>query len=66
MLLQRCGAAGLARDHAFVDGNKRVARLASYVFLRPNGRVLDTSDGDAERMTPALSAREADEDAYAD
>src|SRR6516164_11040749 len=30
-------AFGLAKNHAFVDGNKRVAFLAMMVFLRTNG-----------------------------
>ncbi len=28
---------GLARDHPFADGNKRVALVAAYVFLSRNG-----------------------------
>ena len=30
-------AEGLARNHAFVDGNKRVAYITSGLFLRQNG-----------------------------
>ena len=45
LLQQRCGLAaayghGLAKNHAFVDGNKRVAFLAADSFLRVNGFVL--------------------------
>ena len=29
--------AGLAYNHAFVDGNKRSAEMAGFVFLRANG-----------------------------
>lgn len=36
---------GLAKNHAFVDGNKRVAFLAADAFLRVNGFVL-TLDAD--------------------
>lgn len=32
---------GVARNHAFVDGNKRVAILATLQFLNRNGRDLD-------------------------
>ena len=32
---------GVARNHAFVDGNKRVAVLATLQFLNRNGRDLD-------------------------
>ena len=30
-------AFGLAKNHAFVDGNKRIAFMAMMVFLRKNG-----------------------------
>ena len=32
---------GLARNHAFADGNRRVALMAMYVFLWINGLELD-------------------------
>jgi death-on-curing protein len=35
--LAACYAYGLAKNHAFVDGNKRVAFIAAGVFLRLNG-----------------------------
>ncbi len=35
--LAACYAVGLAKNHPFVDGNKRTAFLAAYVFLRDNG-----------------------------
>jgi len=34
----------IARNHAFVDGNKRTALLATLVFLGLNGHVLDRDD----------------------
>ncbi|MCY4422921.1 MAG: type II toxin-antitoxin system death-on-curing family toxin [Acidimicrobiaceae bacterium] len=34
---------GLARNHAFIDGNKRVAVLATLQFLNVNGYDLDLS-----------------------
>jgi death on curing protein len=34
----------LASNHALVDGNKRLAWLATYVFLAKNGIVLDPDD----------------------
>ena len=34
---------GLARNHAFIDGNKRVAVLATLQFLNANGYDLDLS-----------------------
>ena len=35
--LAACYAVGLAKNHPFIDGNKRTAFLAAYVFLRDNG-----------------------------
>lgn len=40
----------LAGNHAFVDGNKRVAFAATAVFLRMNGYALAVDAGDAERF----------------
>ena len=35
--LAACHAVAIAKNHPFVDGNKRTAFLAAYVFLRDNG-----------------------------
>ncbi len=35
--LAACYGFGLAKNHAFVDGNKRVAFIATGLFLRLNG-----------------------------
>ncbi len=40
----------LAGNHAFVDGNKRMAFAASAVFLRMNGFRLDVAADEAERF----------------
>ena len=40
-------AFGLARNHAFIDGNKRVAFLAMVVFLERNGRRFTAGEADA-------------------
>ena len=37
---------GLARNHAFVDGNKRTATVAMETFLTLNGYTLNASDAD--------------------
>jgi death-on-curing protein len=37
----------IARNHALVDGNKRLAWLATVVFLDLNGESSDLSDGEA-------------------
>ncbi len=39
-------AFGLARNHGYVDGNKRVAFMAAYVFLGLNDRDLDAEEPD--------------------
>src|SRR4051794_15559763 len=36
-------AFGLAKNHGYVDGNKRVAFMAAYVFLGLNGKDLDAA-----------------------
>jgi len=40
----------LAGNHAFIDGNKRVAFAATAVFLRMNGYVLEVGADEAERF----------------
>lgn len=58
-------AFGLARNHPFVDGNKRVAFLAAYVFLGINGIDLQAPNAEVVVITLALAAGEVDEDGYA-
>ena len=41
---------GLAKNHCFIDGNKRVALAALTVFLRLNGFELVTSPSEAVKM----------------
>jgi death-on-curing protein len=48
-------AFGLVKNHAFVDGNKRAAFLASGVFLQVNGKKLDASAADAIAAMMALA-----------
>lgn len=45
----------LARNHAFIDGNKRTAITAAGIFLTMNGFVLKCSSKELERFTPAVS-----------
>ena len=56
---------GLARNHAFVDGNKRAAFLAIGMFLAINGRRLNVSQIDAFQAMLALARGELDESALA-
>lgn len=57
---------GLARNHAFVDGNKRVAFLAVGVFLAINGHGLSATPVEAISAILALAAGEMDETQFAD
>jgi death-on-curing protein len=58
-------AAGLVRNHPFIDGNKRTAFMAAYVFLARNGRTLTAGEASATSMMSGLAAGEIDEDAFA-
>jgi death-on-curing protein len=55
-------AFGLARNHAFVDGNKRIAFAAMMVFLRLNGIHFAPDPAEATVAIVALAAGEMDED----
>lgn len=55
----------LARNHPFVDGNKRTAFLAAYVFLRLNDHELVADEADATHATIMLAAGEVDQDGFA-
>jgi death-on-curing protein len=52
----------LACNHALVDGNKRLALLATVVFLRINGYVLDLTDDEAFDLTMSVAAGQLDAD----
>jgi death on curing protein len=49
-------ALGLAKNHPFVDGNKRAAFLAVGLFLHLNGQRLMVSQVDATQAVLALAA----------
>jgi death on curing protein len=51
----------LARNHALVDGNKRLAWLATYVFLAKNGVELDPDDDAAYDLVIAVASGEVDD-----
>jgi death on curing protein len=57
---------GLAKNHAFVDGNKRAAFLAVGLFLGLNGFRLVTSQADATLTVLALAAGDLDESGFAE
>jgi death-on-curing protein len=55
-------AFGLAKNHAFVDGNKRIAFLAMVVFLRKNGVQFAPDQAQSTKIILALAAGEVSED----
>lgn len=57
-------AFGLAKNHPFVDGNKRAAFMATGVFLAVNGYVLDADIVGAIQAVLALAAGEIDESRF--
>jgi death on curing protein len=52
---------GIARNHAFVDGNKRTAIVAAGAFLLLNGHALTADDGRLYEFTMSVAAGEIDE-----
>jgi death on curing protein len=58
-------AFGLARNHPFVDGNKRAAFASIIVFLGLNGIDFDVPPEAATAMLLGLAAGEIDEDGLA-
>ena len=58
-------ATGLARNHPFVDGNKRAAFLAAGMFLALNGWRLVATQADATLTMLAVASGTLDEAAFA-
>lgn len=56
---------GLAKNHAFVDGNKRAALLAVGLFLTLNGWRLQCSQAEATLTMLALAAGDISEEEFA-
>lgn len=59
-------AVGLAKNHAFIDGNKRTAWVTARLFLADNGRSLDFDPQDAVRVMEDMAAGRVDETGLAD
>ena len=55
-------AFGLAKNHAFVDGNKRIAFMAMMTFLRRNGIAFAPDPAQATAMILSLAAGEVSEE----
>ena len=58
-------ACGLARNHPFVDGNKRTGFVAAELFLRLNGWVLTADDASCVLTMLAVAAGDITEEAFA-
>ncbi len=56
---------GLAKNHPFVDGNKRAAFLAVGLFLYLNGYRLQAAQADATLTMLAVAAGDLSEDDFA-
>jgi death-on-curing protein len=54
-------AFGIARHHPFIDGNKRTAFMAAYVFLGLNGLRLEAPEEEAVIVFRDLAAGDLDE-----
>lgn len=59
-------AHGIARNHPFLDGNKRTAFMAAYTFLDVNGLELNAPEAEAAAAMRALSTGELGEDEFAE
>lgn len=64
--LAACYGVGVAKNHAFVDGNKRAAFLSVGLFLAINGYRLVATQADATLAMLAVAAGEVDEAQFAD
>ncbi|WP_037080681.1 type II toxin-antitoxin system death-on-curing family toxin [Neorhizobium vignae] len=53
---------GLAMNHAFIDGNKRIAIVAAGVFLMGNGYFIETDETILYKFVLAVAAGEIDEE----
>lgn len=57
-------AVAIARNHPFIDGNKRSAYVAMEVFLRLNGCRFPVSDAEAVVTTLAMASGELTDDEF--
>jgi len=58
-------AFGIARNHPFMDGNKRTAFTSAYVFLSINGYEIEAEEAEVVVMTRGLAAKEIEQEQYA-
>ena len=64
-LLAAAYAFGLAKNHPFVDGNKRIAFMTMMIFLRRNGIRFAPDQAHATKIMLALAAGEVSEESLA-
>jgi death-on-curing protein len=57
---------GLIKNHAFVDGNKRIAAMVTLLFLELNRHAFTGSEADVASMFEMLAAGEIKEDELAE
>lgn len=57
-------ALAVARDHPFVDGNKRTAFAAMALFLRLNGLELQAAEADAVMVVLKMAAHVTDDNDF--
>lgn len=58
-------AAGIIKNHPFIDGNKRAGFMAAALFLEINGRTFSAPEEEVVIRTRALAAGRIGERAYA-
>jgi death-on-curing protein len=58
-------ASGIARNHPFIDGNKRTAAVVCEAFLELNGHVLNAGDDDWYQAMIGLASGELAEEQLA-
>jgi death on curing protein len=58
-------AAGIIRNHPFVDGNKRIGFMAGYVFLACNGHELTANEPTATQAVLDLTSGKITEGQFA-
>jgi death on curing protein len=56
---------GIAKNHPFIDGNKRVAFQAMYLFLGLNGLRIDASEEEVVATILSLASGDLDEPSLA-
>jgi death-on-curing protein len=56
---------GIARNHPFIDGNKRTAFVAVELFLELNGHILAADDADCVMTVLRLAEGSISEDGFA-